>query len=190
MNQVKPLRQMSHHIRKTTIAYAKTKAHISFAVTAKLISAFVFLTGLVQSFFFLNPKFQASSLILCLYSSVCIRSVLKPHCWYSHDAAQIVLPIIIIIFAHMCLTDKWTAFYEFNYLPITNGLKFPCSNIYTHSCLKAIVKHAILKQPPHEKKKQYAYVKTMVQTSGFVFTKQIVQSLFLKPKSQASSPLL
>ena len=38
----------------------KTKAQISFAVNAKLISAFVFATGMVQFLFFLNPKFQAS----------------------------------------------------------------------------------------------------------------------------------
>ena len=35
-----------------------TKAQISFAVTAKLISAFVFATRVVQSLYFLNPKFQ------------------------------------------------------------------------------------------------------------------------------------
>ena len=45
-------------------AYAKTKTQISFAVTAKLISAFVFATQTVQFLFFLNPKFQASSLLL------------------------------------------------------------------------------------------------------------------------------
>ena len=42
-------------------AYAKTKVQISFAVTAKLISAFVFATRIVQFLFFLNPKFQAAS---------------------------------------------------------------------------------------------------------------------------------
>ena len=47
-------------------AYAKTKAQISFAVTAKLISAFVFATRIVQFLFYLNPKFQASSFFLCL----------------------------------------------------------------------------------------------------------------------------
>ena len=45
-------------------AYAKTKAQISFAVTAKLISAFVFATWIVKLVVFLNPKFQASSLLL------------------------------------------------------------------------------------------------------------------------------
>ena len=42
-------------------AYAKTKTQFSFAVTAKLISAFVFTTWIAQSLYFLNPKFQASS---------------------------------------------------------------------------------------------------------------------------------
>ena len=39
--------------------WAKTKVQISFAVTAKLISTFVFAAWIVQSFSFLNPKFQA-----------------------------------------------------------------------------------------------------------------------------------
>ena len=39
-------------------AYAKTKTQISFAVTAKLISAFVFATRIVQSLYFLNSEFQ------------------------------------------------------------------------------------------------------------------------------------
>ena len=42
-------------------AYAKTKVQISFAVTLKLISAYVFATRKVQTLFFLNPKLQASS---------------------------------------------------------------------------------------------------------------------------------
>ena len=42
-------------------AYAKTKTQISCAVTAQLISAFVFATWIVQHLYFLNPKFQASS---------------------------------------------------------------------------------------------------------------------------------
>ena len=42
-------------------AYAKTKTQISFAVTARLISAFVFPTWIVQYLYFLNTKFQSSS---------------------------------------------------------------------------------------------------------------------------------
>ena len=45
-------------------AYAKTKTHISFAVTAKLISAFVFAKRIVQFLYYLNPKVQASSHLL------------------------------------------------------------------------------------------------------------------------------
>ena len=69
-------------------AYAKTKAQISFAVTAKLISAFVFATRKVQFLLYLTPKFQASSLLLCLYRSVCVGPVRKPHCWFSHEVAH------------------------------------------------------------------------------------------------------
>ena len=41
-------------------------------------------------FVLLNPKFQASSSFLCLYRSVCVRPVRKPHCWFSHEAAHIL----------------------------------------------------------------------------------------------------
>ena len=70
-------------------AFAKTKTQISFAVTAKLISAFVFATRIVHFLFFLNPKFQASSLLLCLYSPVCVGPGRKPHCWFSHEVTQL-----------------------------------------------------------------------------------------------------
>ena len=47
-------------------------------VTAKLISAFVFATRIVQSLFYLNPKFQVSSHLLWLYIPVCVRPGRKP----------------------------------------------------------------------------------------------------------------
>ena len=53
-------------------AYAKTRAQISFAVTAKLISSFVFATRIVKFLFFLNPKFPAC-FDLWLYRLVCAR---------------------------------------------------------------------------------------------------------------------
>ena len=59
-------------------AYAKTKTQISFAVTAKVISVFVFATPIVQSLYVLNPKFQASSHLLWLYRLVCVRPGRKP----------------------------------------------------------------------------------------------------------------
>ena len=59
-------------MRNPVFSYAKTKTQISFAVTAKLISAFVFAIRIVQSLYNLNPKFQASSNLLRLYSPVSV----------------------------------------------------------------------------------------------------------------------
>ena len=53
------------HGKTQQSAQVKTKAQISFAVTAKLICAFVFATRIVQFLFYLNPKFLASSSFLC-----------------------------------------------------------------------------------------------------------------------------
>ena len=47
-------------------------------MTAKLISAFVFATRIVQSLYYLNPKFQASSHLLWLYRPDCVRPGRKP----------------------------------------------------------------------------------------------------------------
>ena len=64
---------------KTGILHnAKTKTQISFAVTTKLISAFVFATRIVQSLYYLNPKFQSTSHFLWLYSPVCVGPGRKP----------------------------------------------------------------------------------------------------------------
>ena len=65
-------------MRKPFFACAKTKTHISFAVTAKLISAFVFALRIVQSLYYLNPKFQASIHLLLQYSLVCVGPGRKP----------------------------------------------------------------------------------------------------------------
>ena len=61
----------------------KTKAQVSM----KLISTFVFALRIVLFLYFLNPKFLASSHLMCLYSSVCARPVQKPHCWFSKEVA-------------------------------------------------------------------------------------------------------
>ena len=57
------LHHLSRDVRKPDFAYAETKTQISLAVTAKLISTFVFATRIVQPLYFLNLKFQVSSLI-------------------------------------------------------------------------------------------------------------------------------
>ena len=83
-------------------AYAKTKTQINFAVTAKLISVFVFATRIVQFLFYLIPKFQASSSFLCLYRLVCVRPVLKQHCCFFHEAAQFTQLIHYSSLRFMC----------------------------------------------------------------------------------------
>ena len=59
-------------------------------VTAKLISAFVFAIRIVQSLYYLKPKFQASNHLLCLYSPVYVGPGRKPERWFSHDAAPVI----------------------------------------------------------------------------------------------------
>ena len=38
----------------------------------------------------LNPKFQVSSHLLCLYSSVCVGHVRKLHRWFSQGKAHLI----------------------------------------------------------------------------------------------------
>ena len=54
------------HGKTNNLHRRKQKTQISFAVTAKLISAFVFTTRIVQFLFYLNLKFQASNSFLLL----------------------------------------------------------------------------------------------------------------------------
>ena len=51
---------------------------ISFVVTAKPISAFIFATLIVEFLYFLYTKFQASSHLVWLYSLVCVGPGRKP----------------------------------------------------------------------------------------------------------------
>ena len=84
---------------------------IIMLLTAKLISAFVFTTRTVQ-FIFLHLKFPVSSQLLCLYSSVCVAPVRKPHCWFSHDAAHLFqdneLSFTIILMIRQILPIRFT----------------------------------------------------------------------------------
>ena len=64
-------------VRKMDFCLWENKGQISCAVTAQLISTFVFATRIAQFLCFLNPKFLAYS-HLCLCSSVCVRPGRKP----------------------------------------------------------------------------------------------------------------
>ena len=76
-------------MRKPDFAYAKTKTQISFAVTAKLISAFVFATRIVQSLFFLSPKFQRLAIFCGCTARFVSDLVGNPEDRFSHNEAQI-----------------------------------------------------------------------------------------------------
>ena len=69
---------LSRVVRKLAFCICESKDAISFAVTAKLISAFVFAIRIVQSLYYINPKFQASSNLLWPYSLVCVGPGRKP----------------------------------------------------------------------------------------------------------------
>ena len=82
--------QMSLVMRKPAFCICENKeADHSFAVTAKLISAFLFATRTVQSLYLPIPKFQASSYLLWLYSPACVDLVRNPEDRFSHNEAQL-----------------------------------------------------------------------------------------------------
>ena len=97
-------------------AYAKTKAQISFAVTAKLISALFWLHGYYNFIYFLNPKFPDCSHPLCLYSSVYVRPVRKPHCWFSRDVAQ---GVIMLETYHQIAFIRLYSFIKYQFMTYT-----------------------------------------------------------------------
>ena len=59
--------------------------------------------------YFLNLKFPASSHLLCLYSSVCVGPVRRPHCWFSHDEAYVFVPLRqhILYFVEIYQFNGW-----------------------------------------------------------------------------------
>ena len=59
-------------MRKPAFCRCENKDAEQLRVTTRLISAFVFATRIVQSFYFLNAKFQDSSHLRWLYSPVCV----------------------------------------------------------------------------------------------------------------------
>ena len=63
---------MSLVMRKPAFCICENKDADQLRGFAKLISAFVFATWIVQSLRYLKPKFQASSQLLWLYSPVCV----------------------------------------------------------------------------------------------------------------------
>ena len=83
---------MSRDVRKPDFCICEKQRPRSasrFAVTTKLISAFVFATQIVQSLSFLNIKFQASSHFLRRHSLICVGPGRKSRRRFSDVAAHI-----------------------------------------------------------------------------------------------------
>ena len=59
-------------MRKPDFCKCENKDADQLRGNREVISAFVFATRIVQSLYFLNPKFQASSYLLWLYSPVSV----------------------------------------------------------------------------------------------------------------------
>ena len=77
-NSEKSTTHMSCVMRKQAFCICENKDADQLRDNHKLISAFVFATRIVQSLYFLNQKFQASSHLLWLYSLVCVGPGRKP----------------------------------------------------------------------------------------------------------------
>ena len=81
---------LSRILRKPDFCLCENKGADQLRSNCEADHAFVFAIRIVLFIFFLNPKFQVSNHLLCLYRPVCVRPVRKPHCWFSHEAAQFV----------------------------------------------------------------------------------------------------
>ena len=95
--------KMSFVMRKPFFCIFENKnaTQISFAVTAKLISAFVFATRLEQSLNYLYTKFQASSYLLGPYSPVCVGPSRKPRRPVFSQRGSNILSSTRIVFAQL-----------------------------------------------------------------------------------------
>ena len=80
-------------MRKPTFCLCENK-DTDQLLTSKLISAFVFAIQIVQSLYYLNPKFQASNHLLSQYSLVCADLVGNPEDRFSHDEASLFQTVI------------------------------------------------------------------------------------------------
>ena len=81
---------LSNLMRKPTISKCETKCVDQLRSNCEAYQRLRFASRIVQYLFFLSPKFQASSHLPCLYSSVSVGPVGKPHGWFSDAAAHFI----------------------------------------------------------------------------------------------------
>ena len=107
---IQEINELPHE--KTNNLHMQKQTQISFAVTVKLISAYVFATRIVQFVYFMKSKFPVSNDLLCMYSSVCDEPVRKPHCWFSHEAAHADLDLFCLPFITYLKSSSSYPFYS------------------------------------------------------------------------------
>ena len=93
-------------MRKLDVCLGEIKGKISFAVTVKLISAFVSTTWIVQSLFLLSPKFQAETVQACLcqtWSEIPRTSFLTPRIKWKPTHPY---PIKLVLSTHFHQTKR------------------------------------------------------------------------------------
>ena len=109
----KYLKYISRLMRKQTICICENKDPDQLRGNREADQRlFVFATWIVHFLFFLNPKFQASSLLLLLHSPACVRPGQNPNCWFSQAQAHIsyanhfYIKVFILIIHYLHHTDS------------------------------------------------------------------------------------
>ena len=84
------IKKLSRHMGKPIISIGENKGADQLRSNCEADQRLCFRhsDSTIIFLFYLNPKFQASSSFLCLYRSVCVGPGQKPHCWFSHEVAQ------------------------------------------------------------------------------------------------------
>ena len=67
---------------------------------------FCYTDSTIPLLFFLNPKFQATRLLLSLYRLVCVRPGRNPNCWFSHAQAQFRIELFQFLFMYFFHLNK------------------------------------------------------------------------------------
>ena len=95
---------MCHVMRKPTICICENKGADQLRSNCEADQRLCFAAKIVQSFFHLNPKFQASSLLLRLYRCVCLRPGRKSEDWFSRITAHYCDNLAcILLSANQCI---------------------------------------------------------------------------------------
>ena len=90
-----PSQQMSRHMGKPTLCIGENKGadQLRNNCEADQRLCFRYMDSTIPRYF-LNPKIPASSHLLCLYGSDCVGPARQPHCWFSHEAAHILMFLV------------------------------------------------------------------------------------------------